>query len=113
MKLSKWVENTVGKGEIAHYEQFLLCPQCFPGASKGIIVWEWVNSLPKNSLPNNRILNWTKLKAFADDKIILNWPKLKAFAEDKINVVQKLKFVVGKAENIVGKGENASNQQFF
>ena len=28
-KLSKGVENTVGKGEIAHYEQFLLFPQCF------------------------------------------------------------------------------------
>ena len=28
-KLSKWVESTVGKGEIAHYEQFLLFPQCF------------------------------------------------------------------------------------
>ena len=25
----KGVENTVGKGEIAHYEQFLLFPQCF------------------------------------------------------------------------------------
>ena len=40
-------ENTVGKGEIACYEQFLLCPQCFqkacfPGVSKGVIVWEWV-----------------------------------------------------------------------
>ena len=23
------LENTVGKGEIAHYEQFLLFPQCF------------------------------------------------------------------------------------
>ena len=47
-KLSKQVENTVGKGEIAHYKQFLLFPQyfqqaCFPGASKGVIVWEWVN----------------------------------------------------------------------
>ena len=46
-KLSKRVENTVGKGEIACYEQFLLFPQCFqkacfPGASKGVIVWEWV-----------------------------------------------------------------------
>ena len=45
-KLSKWEENTVGKGEIARYEQFLLFPQCFqnacfPGASKGVIVWEW------------------------------------------------------------------------
>ena len=28
-KFSKWVENTVGKGEIAHDEQFLLFPQCF------------------------------------------------------------------------------------
>ena len=28
-KFSKSVENTVGKGEIACYEQFLLFPQCF------------------------------------------------------------------------------------
>ena len=28
-KFSKWIENTVGKGEIARYEQFLLFPQCF------------------------------------------------------------------------------------
>ena len=38
-KFYKLVENTVGKGEIARYEQFLLFPQCFqkaclPGASK-------------------------------------------------------------------------------
>ena len=44
-KFSKRVENTVGKGEIACYAQFLLFPQCFqkacfPGASKGVIVWE-------------------------------------------------------------------------
>ena len=28
-KVSKWVENTVGKEEIAYYKQFLLFPQCF------------------------------------------------------------------------------------
>ena len=28
-KLSERVENAVGKGEIAHNEQFLLFPQCF------------------------------------------------------------------------------------
>ena len=28
-KFSKWVENTVEKGKIAHYEQFLLFSQCF------------------------------------------------------------------------------------
>ena len=51
-KFSKWVKNTVGKGEIARYEQNLLFPQCFPkacfpGASKGVIVWEWVKTLWK------------------------------------------------------------------
>ena len=51
-KYFKPVENTVGKGEIACYEQFLLFPQCFqkacfPGASKGVIVWEWVNIFGK------------------------------------------------------------------
>ena len=49
-KLSKQVVNTVGKGEIARYEQFLLFPQCFqmaclPGASKGVILWEWVKPI--------------------------------------------------------------------
>ena len=53
-KLSEWVENTVGKGEIAHYEQFLLFPQCFrrlvlqtrknqglfgKGLSVGLVAW--------------------------------------------------------------------------
>ena len=28
-KFSKWVENIVGKGESAHYEQFLLFSSCF------------------------------------------------------------------------------------
>ena len=28
-EFSKWLDNTVGKGEIAHYEQYLLFPQCF------------------------------------------------------------------------------------
>ena len=46
-KFSKRVENTVSKGEIARYEQFFLFPlcfqkACFPGVSKGVIVWEWV-----------------------------------------------------------------------
>ena len=46
-KFFKWVENTVGKGEIACYGQFLLFPQCFQkacfsGVFKGVVVWEWV-----------------------------------------------------------------------
>ena len=71
-KLSKQVENTVGKGEIARYEQFLLFPQCFqvcfPGASKGVIVWEWVNKISSltyslihhfETIPNSRKLQKT------------------------------------------------------
>ena len=59
-KLSKRVENTLGKGEIARYERFLLFPQCFqkacfPGASKGVIVWEWVNT-PTSALIETSIL---------------------------------------------------------
>ena len=53
-KLAKRVENTVGKGKIARYKQFLLFPQCFqktcfPGASKDVIVWERVQNA-KNCL---------------------------------------------------------------
>ena len=62
--LFKPVENTMGKEEIACYEQFLLFPQCFqkacfPGASKGVNVWEWVNSTADieilSSLQNNSL----------------------------------------------------------
>ena len=51
-KFSQLVENTLGKGEIARYEQFLLFPQCFqkacfPRVSKGVVVWEWVKTLDR------------------------------------------------------------------
>ena len=41
-------KKRLGKGEIACYEQCLLFPlcfqkACFPGASKGVVVLEWVN----------------------------------------------------------------------
>ena len=56
-KLYKQVESTVGKGEIACYKQFLLFPQCFQKAcfleaSKGVIVWEWVNDLAMKTSGN-------------------------------------------------------------
>ena len=40
---------------------------------------------------------------------ILDWSKLKAFAHERINVNEKLKFGMGRVEN-VGKGENAGCQ---
>ena len=51
-----------------------------------------------NSLPNDKFLDWSKLKAFADNNI---------------NVTKKLKFVLERVENIVGKGENAGYQHFL
>ena len=49
-KLSKQEENTVGKGEIARYEQFLLFPQffqkmCPADTWKPGLVWERVNNI--------------------------------------------------------------------
>ena len=49
-KLYKWVENTMGKGEIVRYEQFLLFPQCFQRACtadtwKPGLVWERVKTV--------------------------------------------------------------------
>ena len=48
-------------------------------------------------LPDHKISDWSKFKAFADDKIILT---------------QKW-FVLGGVENSVGKGENAGYQHFL
>ena len=54
-------------------------------------------SINFSPLPNNKILNVTKLKAFADDKL---------------NVAKMLS-LFHRVENTVGKGENAGNQHFL
>ena len=51
-----------------------------------------------NSLPNNKFLDWSKFKAFADYKI---------------NMTKKLKIDLGRVENFVAKGENAGYQHFL
>ena len=60
-----------------------------------IKTWEYV--VKSFSIPNDKILVQTKLKALADDKI---------------KVTEKMKFLLKRVENIVGKGENAVNQHF-
>ena len=50
-----------------------------------------------NSSPNYKILDVSKLKAFADDKL---------------NVAQMMTYVFDRVENIVGKRENAGHQHF-
>ena len=51
-----------------------------------------------NSSPNDKISDWSRFKAFADDKI---------------DGTEKLKFVLGRVENIVGEEENAGYQHFL
>ena len=49
-----------------------------------------------NSIPDNKILSQSNLKALADES----------------NVTPAIKFVLGRIENIVGKGENVGYQHF-
>ena len=58
------------------------------------------------------LMNLSMFNSLPSDKI-LHWSKLKAFADDKINVKEKFKFGLGREENIEGKGENAGNQHFL
>ena len=52
------------------------------------------------------------IKSVPSDKFLF-FSKLKAFGDEKINVTEKLKFVFVRVEIIVGKGENAGNQHFL
>ena len=65
-KFSKQVENTVGKGEIARYEQFP------PSVLKRLVLQTCKNQgLFGNGLTiyqNDKFLDCTKFKAFANDK---------------------------------------------
>ena len=144
----------MGKGEIARYEQFLLFPQCFqkacfPGASKGVIVWEWVNTVTgdlgltfirktisnfswpagksrmlledthlqrpvlhvrlETGVSSMRVLNFntvphrTSNKSLPNDKFV-DWSKLKAIADDKFDVVEIMTSLFDTLKNTAGKG---------
>ena len=54
---------------------------------------------------------WSAFNSLPRDKI-LDWSKFKALADDKINVTKRWKFVLGRVENM-GKGENAGYQHFL
>ena len=53
-----------------------------------------------------------QINPLSNDKI-LDWSTLKAFAANKIKVLRIMIFVFDRIENIVGKGENAGNQHFL
>ena len=52
------------------------------------------------------------INSLPDDKILV-WSRLEAFADDKMNVTGKLNIQWKGEENIVGKGENAGHQHFL
>ena len=84
----------MGKGEIAHDDQFLLFPQCFQKSctadtQKPGLVWERVNSLS-----NDKLLDLSNLKAFAVKK-----------KNNNNNKTEKLKLVCERVEDMVGKEE--------
>ena len=56
-----------------------------------------------NPLPNDKILDMTKLKAFADE----------SFADAKLNVDEMTNSFLDRVENSEGRGENAGYQHFL
>ena len=54
--------------------------------------------ITSNSLPKDKVFDWSKLKGLADNKI---------------NVTQKLNFIVERVKNNVGKEKNAGYQHFL
>ena len=61
-------------------------------------VQNFVVCLRVNFLPNNKIVAWSKLKAFADKKSI---------------VAKMMISLFDREENMVGKGENVGQQHFL
>ena len=90
-------ENIVGKAKKCRFLPFssssnnFFKPFAFQGKWKTeSCLWWRVYQMIINSLPNDKILDWSKFKAFADNKI---------------NVTEKLEFVSERIVNIVKKGE--------
>ena len=73
---------------------------------------QWHEKKVKDLKSALNVMSATRLNSLPNDTI-LDRSKLKAFADDNSNVYRKLKFALGRVENIVGKGENAGNQHFL
>ena len=98
-----WVEEIkVRRTKLELFDLYKVCFDLQMSQFQTDCFWEAISkafsSVCVNSLPHEKILDWSKLKAFA---------------EDKIKVTEKLKFVLGRVENTVGKGENAGYQHFL
>ena len=70
------------------------------------ITYRMLNTPNKCTCSGERVFNPLPNDTFLD------WSKLEAFAEDKINLTLMQKFFLRLVKNIVGKGENAGYKQF-
>ena len=110
-KLSKWVENTVGKGQIARCEQFLLFPRCFQkafsqGRQKVSLCGNGLNKVYKCF--NEVTSIWFCMISFLYDKLlafskltVLYMPKTKPLFQKfpSFNNLEHKKKIVRKQDN--------------
>ena len=102
----------MGKGDFARDKQFLLFPQCFqkacfPEASKGVCVWEWVNqgikpkltAFPKGGsyiciVPRNMavepLFEKKKQKKYRPGSSSMDWTWAKTFAIGPNSVAHRI-----------------------
>ena len=107
-------ENIVGKGENAGYQHFLLFPQCFQKFSFPSLKFGISGLRLKLILQGN---SCTKESKLADKPItrqqLLDYSKLKEFADDNFKFDENGRKLSKWVENIVGKGEIARYEQFL
>ena len=88
-----------GEQDLACFKEWLVNTE--PNLRSLITKIHAINYFPSiNTLPNNKIFDWSKLKVHL-------------FADNKINVSKKLKFLLGWVENIFGKVESAGSSIFL
>ena len=113
-KFSKKVDNTVGKGEIARYKQFLLFPWCFQKTilqtckNQGLLRKRLISSYEGIILrtPDKRELSLFQTTNFIDSS------KLKEFADNNFKFDENGRKFSTRVEN-TGKGEIARYEQFL
>ena len=92
----------MGKGENVGNQHFLLFPPSFVQAQ--------IKPFPHNDTFRRP---WETRLIFLPNSKILDWSKLKAFAGDKINVAEMMISLTDRVENIMEKGENGGYQRFL
>ena len=104
--LTLFLLKTLGKEKIARYEQFLFFPQCFLPFWRTFYHFHQIliklSSANSFGLEESKICRLGGINSLPNDKF-LDSSKLKAFADDKINVTEKLNFDLGSVENNVEK----------